>query len=107
MQADLTALSIAAGDWSYTNLRHSILKGLNLQRVRFIEADLYGCNLENADLREADLTKANLAQAILTGADLRDAVIDGIDFKSFDLKGVRLDVAQAIQVARTYGAEVG
>ena len=45
MEVDMTALSIVAGDWSYTNLRHSNLKGFDLKRVRFTEADLYGCTL--------------------------------------------------------------
>lgn len=48
-----------------------------------------------------------LAQCKLTGADLRDAKLEGIDLKSLDLKGVRLDVEQAVLLARSMGAKVG
>lgn len=70
----------------YTNLNKQKLKGIRLV--------------------EADLTGAQLGKAKLMGADLRGAVIDRIDFREFELKNVRLDITQAIAVARCYGAKV-
>jgi fluoroquinolone resistance protein len=32
------------------------------------------------------------------------AIVDGIDLKSLDLKGVTLDITQAVALARTHGA---
>ncbi len=57
-------------------------------------------------MREADLTGAQLGKVKLSGADLRGAVVDRVDFKAFDLKNVKLDIAQAVAVARCYGAKV-
>ena len=64
------------------------------------------CKLEKADLRNADLTRARLGNALLKGADLRGAVLGGIDFKSLDMKDVRIDVIQAVDFARSYGAKI-
>lgn len=47
-----------------------------------------------------------LAGCDLTGADLRDADRRGADLPVLDLTEVKLDVGQAIQVARCLGAEV-
>src|SRR5215210_2584766 len=55
---------------------------------------------------EPDLTRANLSRARLRGADLRSASVDGVDLSSLDLKDVKLDVGQAILLARCLGAEV-
>ncbi|MNR34997.1 hypothetical protein D3C85_1528140 [compost metagenome] len=48
-----------------------------------------------------------LSQCKLEGADLRDAKLEGIDLKSLDLKNVRIDVEQAVLLARSLGAKVG
>lgn len=32
--------------------------------------------------------------------------MDGVDFKSFDVKGAKMDTAQAIVFLRAYGAKV-
>ncbi len=100
-------MEITRGDWSYTSLRLNNLKGIDLRNVKLVKADLYRCNLEKANLQYADLSHAILAQANLCGADLREAITDGLDFRSFDLKGVIIDVGQAISVAQSFGAKVG
>lgn len=105
-EADLSALVISRGDWSYVTLQFHDLRGRDLRGVRFAEADLYECNLERVDLRDADLTRANLLNARLAKADLRGANLEGIDLSALDLEGVRLDVAQAVQLARAHGVIV-
>ena len=77
-----------------------------LRGVRLVEVDLYECNLEKCDLRDADLTHANLEKTRLAGADLRGANVEGIDLAVLDLRGVRLDVAEAVALARALGARV-
>jgi fluoroquinolone resistance protein len=42
----------------------------------------------------------------LHGADLRGALLDGIDFKALDIKGARLDITQAVLLARSFGAKI-
>src|SRR4029077_9370534 len=85
---------------------HQQLAAQNLRGVRFVEADLYGCDLKKADLREADLEGANLNEALLKGADLRGANLRRVNLKGVDLRGVRLDVPQAVVLAQCYGAIV-
>jgi fluoroquinolone resistance protein len=106
VNVNMLGATINGGDWSYTNLRLNNLKGLDLRKTKFVRADLYRCDMEKTNLRYADLSYAILTQANLTGADLRDANTEGVDFKSFNLKGVYLDIAQSITVARAYGAIV-
>ena len=38
--------------------------------------------------------------------DLRGAIVDGVDLASLDLRNVRLDIAQAVALARSLGALV-
>lgn len=105
-KVNATGLIVSGGDWSYASLRHNNLKGVSLHKCRLIEADLYECNLTKADLREADLTRANLAKANLMEADLRGANVDEVDFQDVRLRGVRLDVVQAIAIVQSLGARI-
>lgn len=66
-----------------------------------------GCNLQKSDLRGADLSRVQLSQCKLKGADMREAIVEGIDLKSLDLQGVRMDMEQAVLLARSFGAKVG
>lgn len=52
------------------------------------------------------MTRAQMGKVKLQGSDLRGAILDGIDFKSLDIKGVRLDMTQAVAFARAYGAKI-
>ena len=47
-----------------------------------------------------------MMQVQLQKADLRGAKLDGVDLKELDLKDVRLDMGQAVLLARSYGANV-
>ncbi|GFN32886.1 pentapeptide repeat-containing protein [Paenibacillus xylaniclasticus] len=102
----LDGITIVQGDWSYTNLKHAHLAKQDLRGVLFMEADLHGANLEKADLRKCDLTRAQLSQAKLTGADLRGAETAGVDWLTVNVKGARMDGAQAVGFLRSYGAKV-
>lgn len=105
-EADLSGVSIRGGDWSYTFLRNHHLKRCDLSGVLFKESDLYHCNFEKSNLRNADLSYANVSGVSFSGAVLRGAILDGIDLKSLNLKGARIDIAQAIQLAHSFGAKV-
>ena len=43
---------------------------------------------------------------VFRGTDLRGASMDEVNWLSFELTGVRLDLVQAVQVARAHGALV-
>jgi uncharacterized protein YjbI with pentapeptide repeats len=102
--ADLTALKIIGGDWSYVIFRHNNLSGFDLRGIKFTGADFYGCNLKEVDFGESDLSCAVLTKAKISGANLRGAKIAGIDFKNIDLKGVHLDYMQAGTIVESLGA---
>jgi hypothetical protein len=44
--------------------------------------------------------------AVPEGLLLRGASTDAVDWRAFELTGVRLDLGQAVQVARAHGALV-
>jgi uncharacterized protein YjbI with pentapeptide repeats len=93
-------------DWSWTSLRGADLSALILSGQRFREADLTDADLRGTDLSYADLNRARLQNAKLRGADLRGASTDEVNWRSFELTGVRIDLMQAVQFARTHGALV-
>jgi uncharacterized protein YjbI with pentapeptide repeats len=105
--AELRPLRVEGGDWSYVRLRQADLRGVSLRGVKLAEADLTDADLTDVDLREADLSHATLTGATLIGTDLRGATVTGIDLAVLNLTGATLDVAQAVQVARGLGANVG
>jgi uncharacterized protein YjbI with pentapeptide repeats len=104
--AELRPLTATDCDWSWTSLRGVDLSGTDLSAQKLVEADLTDADLRECDLRGADLTNARAHHLKLRGTDLRGASTGGVDWRNVDLKGVRLDVLQAVQVARTYGALV-
>ena len=105
--AELRPLTATECDWSYTSLRGVDLSAQLLAGQRFREADLTDADLRGTDLSAADLDRARLQGAKLRGADLRGASTEELDWRSFELAGVRIDVAQAVQFARAHGARVG
>ena len=103
---DLRPLEARDCDWSWTSLRGVDLSGTDLSGQKFVEADLTDADLRECDLSGTDLTNARVHHLKLRGADLRGASTGGVDWRQVELKGVRLDVLQAVQVARIHGALV-
>jgi len=102
--ADLTAVKIMDGDWSYVIFRHNNLSGFDLSGIKFSGADFYRCNLRGTNFAESDLSGAVLTEAKIKGADFRGANIDGIDFRNIELKDVHLDYMQAGIIVESLGA---
>ena len=94
--ARFMAIAIVGGDWSFVILASHDLRGLDLRDVRFNDANLEGCNLARANLRGSDLTNASLLRTRLRGVDL----------SLLTLRGVRLDLQQAVLLPRSLGAVV-
>lgn len=97
---------VREGDWSFVNLRHAPLRKMDWSGVRLNEADLYGADLKESTWTNASLSRAVLQHADCTDADFVGAEMDGIDFTDVTLKRTKLDVMQAVQVARSFGANV-
>jgi uncharacterized protein YjbI with pentapeptide repeats len=105
-EADLRGALIRGGDWGASRLRNQSLRHQDFSGMSWNDADFYGADLRDCDFTRADLTRVMLAQAKIAGADLRGAEIGGIDWKTVDLTKVKVDSAQAILIARSFGAEV-
>jgi len=98
-------------DFSNCALKEAQLKGANLSKTIFQNAELGKANLQEADLQEANLIgtslretnfqganlrkanlqRADLREANLQGADLREANLEGVDFQRANLKGAILN----------------
>jgi uncharacterized protein YjbI with pentapeptide repeats len=99
-------LTTTDSDWSWTSLRGADLSGTDLSGQKLRECDLTDADLRECDLTEADLDRARLVGAKLRGADLRGASTEAVHWRAIDLTGVRLDLVQAVAVARAHGALV-
>ncbi len=106
VRAALRPLTVEGGDWSWVSLRSADLRGVGLAGLSLAEADLTDADLSGADLSGADLTRAQLRGVRLRGADLRGAQLDGCDVDAVDWREVRIDLAQAVHLARARGAVV-
>jgi uncharacterized protein YjbI with pentapeptide repeats len=104
--AVLRPMTSVDSDWSWTSLRGADLSGLDLSGQRFREADLTDADLREADLTGADLDRARVQGLELRGADLRGASTEEWNWRALALAGVRIDLVQAVQVARAHGALV-
>jgi uncharacterized protein YjbI with pentapeptide repeats len=81
------------------DLSNCDLKGLNLERAKFLavllkHTDLSGANLINADLRGVDLSGANLTGADLTGANLCRSNLENANLTATKLDQTKLQVAR-------------
>ena len=72
------------------NLREARLRGLDLHRIDFTDANLSGSDLSGANLRGAHLNRVNLNSANLSGADLYGAQLRGANLRKADLRGADL-----------------
>ncbi|TAL26110.1 MAG: pentapeptide repeat-containing protein [Frankiales bacterium] len=106
VRAALRPLTVDGGDWSYVSLRAADLRSVALAGVGLAEADLTDADLSGCDLTGADLSRARLRGVRLRGADLRGARLDGCDVDGVDWAEVRIDVSQAVLLARAHGAVV-
>lgn len=105
-EADLRGAVIRGGNWSASRLRNQYLRQQDFSGMSWKDADFYRADLRDCNFTHADLTRVMLTQAKLAGADLRGAEIGGIDWKVVDLTQVKVDSAQAILIARSFGAQV-
>ena len=106
LRCDLRPITVEGGDWSYVSLRGADLRGVSLAGLRLAEADLSDADLSGGSLVGADLSHARLRGVKLRGADLRGAVLDGCEVDLVDWTDVRIDLAQAVLLARARGAVV-
>ena len=106
LRCDLRPLTVQGGDWSYVSLRQADLRRVSLAGLKLAEADLSDADLSECDLRGSDLPHARLRGVKLRGADLRGAVLDACEVDLVDWTGVRIDLAQAVLLARARGAVV-
>lgn len=83
------------------DLRHTDLRGADLNGLHLSRADLYEAHLEGASLKGAHLAAADLRRAHLTHADLVEA-----DLRGADLREANLESAYLVE-AHLEGADLG
>ncbi|MDX2149671.1 MAG: pentapeptide repeat-containing protein [Bryobacteraceae bacterium] len=93
------------------DLRYAQMQGGKFRRCEFRE-----CQAEDADFQDADLgaasfrgcrlRQADFQRAKLAGVDVRGSDVDGIVAGIDDLKGLIVDPAQALLLARLLGLEI-
>jgi uncharacterized protein YjbI with pentapeptide repeats len=71
-----------------------------------IEALLHNCTLAGADLSGSDLSGIAAKGLDLTGADLRGALFNNLDPRQIPLHGVRMGLAQGLQILELLGIEI-
>lgn len=79
-------------DFSYANLQHISMKGVNLQNANLSNANLSSSDISHSDLKNAKLVNAKLAYCNFGGSDLT-----GCDLSSADLLYAKLENANLNQ----------
>jgi fluoroquinolone resistance protein len=103
----LRTTTIAGGDWSGVSLGGADLRGLDLSGIRLVDANLVDARLDRVVFTGANLTGVRWSGASLTDADLRGALIDSLDPRVVNLTGARVEVDQAVGLARYLGLRIG
>ena len=80
----------------HLNLASQTLSNRDLERVRFLQNRLTGCDFRKASLRGVRYKKCDLSGADFRGADLRECIFDGCNMDGADLRGCRLDDARLV-----------
>ena len=75
------------------NLIGRDMRGIDLSKVNFTEANLRSSDFTGANLRGSDFSGAKLSNAVLTKANLRGAALIGADLRGADLRGAILNGA--------------
>ncbi|MGI9275748.1 MAG: pentapeptide repeat-containing protein [Endozoicomonas sp.] len=75
----------------HISLKGETLSGLDLERVRFHQNRLNGCDFRKACLRGAGFKRCDLSGADFRGADLRDCIFQGCNMEGADMRGCRLE----------------
>ena len=88
------------------DLRHTDLRGADLNGAHLARADLYEAHLEGASLQGAQLAAADLRGAHLTSADLLEANLRGADLRQANLESAYL-VEAHLEGADLGGAHLG
>src|SRR5687768_850665 len=86
-------------DWSECQKEHLILRGMEMQGAKLLQADLSATDFLESDLRQADLTGATLARSRFREAKLAGARLDKVyafraNFQEADLSGASLAKAE-------------
>ena len=94
-----------------SKMNFSAFQGLKLKRVvikdcSVIDVDFSGCDLTDSQFAGTELSGSNFNRAILLNSDFRGAKNYLFDLRTTGVKGVKLSVAEAINLIKVLGAEV-
>lgn len=86
-------------------------QSVKCKRVKFSHCDLsnsyfQGANLSGVIFDQCNLSDTDFSEVILTGADLRGSNVEGLKIDSKNLRGVTVDINQAIYFAQLMGLKI-
>jgi uncharacterized protein YjbI with pentapeptide repeats len=97
---------ISEGDQRYAQFRYSKFKSAEFDSCNFGEADFQGTDLSGSVFRRCDLRNAEMSKAKLLDADLRGSQIEGLQLNAEDIRGVVVDLSQAMVFAPLLGIRI-
>lgn len=90
----------------YANFTLSKWRNVSAAQSSFAEAALEECSFKNLALDHADLTRVQFFKTILKDVDFTTSVIDGISVSPYELRGAKVNAAQAAELAKLLGVIV-
>jgi len=104
----LKSLSVrGGGDFSAVSFGAADMRELDLSDAKLVGANLTGARLDKGSLARANLTDVRWGDTSLCDVDLRGATFNTLDPRRVTLTGARVEVDQAVLLARTLGLIIG
>lgn len=102
---DVSVLTIAGGDWSYTDMR-----GLEFDKKEFKDISFEGADLSDARFTKCRIEGCGFSQAVVNGtsfyqSDIRGSSLNEVDVLSIDMKGTIVDLQQCVVIAEAVGVK--
>ena len=104
-EADCSVMTIAGGDWSYTQLQHVEFDRKEMEDISFRGADLTGAVFSRSTVRGCDFSEAVVREMRITDCDLRGSDTSYMDITAVHFKNTKLDLTQCIQMAEAMGGK--
>lgn len=94
----LAGFSMTDCNFAFGDLSNTYLQGCVLTNNRMIDVLAHNCSLADADLSGSDISGLTGQGLDLSGADLRGASFNTLDPRRVSLAGVRMGLAQGLQI---------
>jgi uncharacterized protein YjbI with pentapeptide repeats len=104
--ADCQDVLISEGDQRYSQFRYSKFRSTEFDSCNFEDADFQGTDLSGSIFRKCNLKNAEMSKVKLLNADLRGSQIEGLHLNAEDIRGAVVDLPQAMIFAGLLGIRI-